>query len=66
MIKYIEKKAREKRGFSVRKLTELSTVAPSTIWKYEAEYNLPELMQLDLIAIILNVDITELIQFTPN
>ena len=66
MIKYIGKKAREKKGYSVRKLAELSTVAPSTIWKYEAGYNLPELMQLDLIAIALNVDITELIQFTPN
>ena len=63
MIKYIGKKAREEKGYSVRKLASESTVAPSTIWKYEAGYNLPDLVQLDLLAITLGVDIAELIQF---
>lgn len=66
MIKYIGKKARKAKGYSVRKLAEESTVAPSTIWKYEAGYNLPDLVPLDLLANTLKVDITELIQYTPN
>lgn len=64
MITYIGKQARLKKGYSVRKLAELSTIAPSTIWKYEAGYNLPMLEQLDMLAIALDVkDITELIEF---
>ena len=66
MIKYIGKQARLNKGFSVRGLAEKSTVAPSTIWKYEAGYNLPDLVLLDLLAIALEVDITDLIQFSAS
>lgn len=48
MITYIGKKVREEKGYTVRGLAEKSTVAPSTIWKYESGYNLPDLTQLDL------------------
>ena len=64
MVKYIGKQVRENKGYSVRKLAELSTIAPSTIWKYEAGYNLPMLEQLDMLAIALDVEsIGELIEF---
>ena len=64
MIRYIGKQVREKKGYSVKELAKRSTIAPSTIWKYEAGYNLPMLEQLDILAIALDVkDITELIEF---
>lgn len=66
MIKYIGKQARIKKGYSVRELAKKSTIAPSTIWKYEAGYNLPMLEQLDVLAIALDVDITELIEFSKR
>ena len=60
MIKYIGKKVREEKGISVRKLSKMSTIAISTIYKYEAGYNLPMLEQLDMLAIALDVkDIRE-------
>ena len=66
MIKYIGKQARVDKGYTVRSLAAKSTVAPSTIWKYEAGYNLPDLVQLDLLAIALDVDITDLIEFSKG
>ena len=64
MIKYIGKQVRENKGYSVRELAKLSTIAPSTIYKYEAGCNLPMLEQLDVLANALGVDdITELIEF---
>lgn len=63
MITYIGKKVREEKGYTVRGLAEKSTVAPSTIWKYESGYNLPDLTQLDLLAIALDVGLDDLIQF---
>ena len=63
MITYIGKQVREKKGYSIKELPQLSTIAISSIWKYEAGYNLPMLEQLDILAIALDVDITELIEF---
>ena len=66
MIKYIGKQARVDKGLSIRKLADISTIAPSTIYKYEAGYNLPMLEQLDILATVLDVDITELIEFNKG
>ena len=66
MITYIGKKAREEKGYSVRAIATESTVAKSTIWKYEAGYNLPDLTQLNMLANTLKVDITDLIEYTPD
>lgn len=67
MIKYIGKKVREEKGISVRKLAKKSTIAVSTIYKWEAGYNLPMLEQLDILAIALDVDnINELLEFSKD
>jgi transcriptional regulator with XRE-family HTH domain len=66
MIIYIGRKVREEKGFSVRKLAKESTIAVSSIYKYEAGYNLPMLEQLDILAKTLGCGLNELIQYEPN
>lgn len=66
MITYIGKKIREEKGFSVRKLAKESTIAVSSIYKYEAGYNLPMLEQLDMLAKTLECGLDDLIRYKPN
>lgn len=65
MITYIGRKVREEKGFSVRKLAKESTIAVSSIYKYEAGYNLPMLEQLDILAKTLGCGLDDLIQYKP-
>lgn len=66
MITYIGKKIREEKGLSVRKLAKESTIAVSSIYKYEAGYNLPMLEQLDMLAKTLECGLDDLIRYRPN
>ena len=66
MITYIGRKVREEKGFSVRKLAKESTIAVSSIYKYEAGYNLPMLEQLDILAKTLGCGLDDLIQYKQS
>lgn len=63
MIKYIGKKVREEKGFTVRGLAEKSGLAPSTITKWENAKCLPDLEALDKAAVALGVKPWQLILF---
>lgn len=62
IIAYIGKRAREEKGISIKELADKSTVTLSEIHKYETGQNLPDLAQLDLLAIALGVGLDDLIQ----
>lgn len=55
MIKYIGKKVREEKGFTVRGLAKASGLAPSTISKWENAKCLPDLEALDKATVTLGV-----------
>lgn len=63
MIKYIGKKVREEKGFTVRGLAEKSGLAPSTISKWENNASLPDLEALDKAAVALGVKPWNLIAY---
>lgn len=66
MVEYIGKKVREEKGYTLRSLAKKSTLAQSTISKYENGHNLPNLLQLGILANTLGVDIMDLIHYTPD
>lgn len=63
MIKYIGKQVRESRGYSLRRLAEESTVATSTIWKWENGQAMPDLNVLNIVACTLGCRPWDLIEF---
>ena len=63
MIKYIGKKVREEKGFTVRGLAKASGLAQSTISKWENGSHLPDLEALDKAAVALGVKPWNLIVF---
>jgi transcriptional regulator with XRE-family HTH domain len=64
MIKYIGKQIRIDKGYTVRGLAKKADIAPCTIYKWEVGTHLPDLMYLDLIAIALEVEPWDLIEFS--
>ena len=63
MIKYIGKRVREEKGFTVRGLAEKSGLATSTISKWENGSHLPDLEALDKAAVALGVKPWNLIAY---
>lgn len=59
--KYL-KKAREKKGLSVRELAKLVGVAHTTIYKYETDEHEPRISHLKWIAQALDIPLTELVE----
>lgn len=66
MVKYKGKKIRTDKEISVRKLAKMSSVAPSTISKWENGGAIPDLEPLELVANALGVEPFELIDFIKN
>lgn len=63
MITYIGKSIREQKGYSIRHLSDISTIAKSTIWKWENGQAMPDLRLLDIIACSLDCKPWDLIKF---
>ena len=63
MVKYIGKKIRNEKRITVRGLTEMSVVAPSTISKWENGSAVPDLAVLDLVAKAMKVQPFDLVKF---
>lgn len=63
MIKYIGRAIREEKGYTVRKLSVLSTIAISTISKWENGKAMPDLNLLDVMACALDCNPWDLIEF---
>ena len=61
MIKYIGKKVRNEKGFTVRGLAAEAGIAPSTISKWENGSALPDFDILDRVAVTLDVSPWDLI-----
>lgn len=63
MIKYIGKKVRNEKGFTVRGLAAEAGIAPSTISKWENGSAIPDFETLDLVAVAMDVNPWDLIMF---
>lgn len=64
MITYIGKQIRIDKGLSVPQLADKAQVARNTIYNAERDIHLPDLATLDLIAITLEVEPWDLIEFS--
>lgn len=63
MVQYIGRKIREEKHESVRSLAKKSTIAPSTISKWENGRSIPDLSALDIVAKALEVSPWQLVVF---
>lgn len=62
-IKYVGKKARLAKGYTVRGLAKATRIAPSSITKWENGHNLPDLTCVEILAQVLEVSPWDLLEY---
>lgn len=62
-IKYVGKKVRLAKGYTVRGLAEATNIAPSSITKWENGHNLPDLTCIGIMAQVLDVSPWDLLEY---
>ena len=62
-IKYVGKRVRLARGYTVRGLAEATNIAPSSITKWENGHNLPDLTCVGILAQVLEVSPWDLLEY---
>ena len=60
-MKDLLKKAREEKGFSVRKLAEMSKIDQALVSKFENGYRIPTKKQIEILAQLLAIDLKQLL-----
>lgn len=62
-IKYVGKKVRLAKGYTVRGLAKATSIAPSSITKWENGHNLPDLICVGILAQVLKVSPWDLLEY---
>ena len=62
-IKYVGKKVRLAKGYTVRGLAKATSIAPSSITKWENGHNLPDLTCVGILAQVLKVSPWDLLEY---
>lgn len=62
-IKYVGRKVRLAKGYTVRGLAEATGIAPSSITKWENGHNLPDLTCVGILAQVLEVSPWDLLEY---
>lgn len=62
-IKYVGKKVRLAKGYTVRGLAKATSIAPSSITKWENGHNLPYLTCVGILAQVLKVSPWDLLEY---
>lgn len=62
-IKYVGKKVRLAKGYTVRGLARATCIAPSSITKWENGHNLPDLTCIGIMAQVLDVSPWNLLEY---
>lgn len=62
-IKYVGKKVRLAKGYTVRGLAKATSIAPSSIAKWENGHNLPDLTCVGILAQVLKVSPWDLLEY---
>lgn len=62
-IKYVGKKVRLAKGYTVRELAKATSIAPSSITKWENGHNLPDLTCVGILAQVLKVSPWDLLEY---
>lgn len=62
-IKYVGKKVRLAKGYTVRGLAKATSIAPSSITKWENGHNLPDLTCIGILAQVLKVSPWDLLEY---
>lgn len=63
-IKYVGKKVRLAKGYTVRGLAKATSIAPSSITKWENGHNLPDLTCVGILAQVLKVSPWDLLEYS--
>lgn len=62
-IKYVGKKVRLAKGYTIRELARATCIAPSSITKWENGHNLPDLTCVEILAQVLGVSPWDLLEY---
>lgn len=62
-IKYVGRKVRLAKGYTIRGLAKATSIAPSSITKWENGHNLPDLICVGILAQVLKVSPWDLLEY---
>ena len=62
-IKYVGRKVRLAKGYTIRGLAKATSIAPSSITKWENGHNLPDLTCVGILAQVLKVSPWDLLEY---